>query len=143
MVFSSLLFAFYFLPLVLALYYISKEKYRNYILLVASLGFYAYGEPKFVFVMVGSIALNYLLALFIDKYRDKALAHALMVLDVVLNIGILFIYKYLDFAITITNRVAGSNIQLRGIVLPIGISFFTFQALSISSYITSSSDASV
>lgn len=130
MVFSSLLFAFYFLPLVLALYYISKEKYRNYILLVASLGFYAYGEPKFVFVMVGSIALNYLLALFIDKYRDKALAHALMVLDVVLNIGILFIYKYLDFAITITNRVAGSNIQLRGIVLPIGISFFTFQALS-------------
>ena len=130
MVFSSLLFAFYFLPVVLGLYYISKEKYRNYILLVASLGFYAYGEPKFVFVMVGSIALNYLLALFIDRYRDKALSHALMVLDVVLNIGILFIYKYLDFAITITNRVAGSNLQLRGIVLPIGISFFTFQALS-------------
>ena len=130
MVFSSLIFAFYFLPLVLALYYIAKDKYRNYILLVASLCFYAYGEPKFVFVMVGSIILNYLLALFIDKQRGKALSHALMILDVALNIGILFVYKYLDFAITITNRIARSNIQLRGIVLPIGISFFTFQALS-------------
>ncbi|ADL33217.1 acyltransferase MBOAT family [Butyrivibrio proteoclasticus B316] len=130
MVFSSLLFTFYFLPLVLVLYYISKDKYRNYILLVASLGFYAYGEPKFVFVMIGSIALNYLFALIIDKKRDKAFSKVLMVLDVVLNIGILFVYKYLDFAITIANKVSGASLQLKGIALPIGISFFTFQALS-------------
>ncbi|WP_330370816.1 MBOAT family O-acyltransferase [Butyrivibrio proteoclasticus] len=97
---------------------------------MASLGFYAYGEPKFVFVMIGSIALNYLFALVIDKQRDKSLSKVLMVLDVILNIGILFVYKYLDFAITIANKVSGASLQLKGIALPIGISFFTFQALS-------------
>lgn len=130
MVFSSLVFTFFFLPTVLILYYLAKEKYRNYILLVASLFFYAYGEPKFVFVIIESIIFNYIMALLVDRFRGKNVAKILLVVDVVINIGILFIYKYLDFAITVTNRLFGSNMQLKGILLPIGVSFFTFQALS-------------
>lgn len=128
MVFSSLLFTFYFLPFVLIIYYLAKEKYRNYILLAASLCFYAYGEPKFVFIMVGSIALNYLIALFIDKKRKYA--KSLMILDAALNIGILFFYKYLNFGISIANSLFHSELRSLPITLPIGISFFTFQALS-------------
>ena len=71
MVFSSLIFSFFFLPLVIILYFLAKDKYRNYILLSASLFFYAYGEPRFVFVMGASIVLNYLLALTIATKRDQ------------------------------------------------------------------------
>ena len=130
MVFSSLIFTFFFLPVVLILYYLSKEKYRNYILLIASLYFYSYGEPKFVFVMAGSILCNYIMALLVDKLRGKSLSKILLAVDVVINIGVLFIYKYLDFAINATNKVFKTQLQLVGIALPIGISFFTFQALS-------------
>lgn len=130
MIFSSLLFTFYFLPVVLILYYVAKEKYRNYILLFVSLLFYSYGEPRFVFVMLASIVSNYLMALLIDRFRNKLIARIALIADVVINIGILFIYKYLDFAITVTNRLFKSDIQIWGILLPIGISFFTFQALS-------------
>lgn len=130
MVFSSLIFTYMFLPIVLILYYLSKDKYRNYILLAASLYFYSYGEPKFVFVMIGSILGNYLMAILVDKFRGKKLSTICMIADVVMNIGILFIYKYLDFGITILNALLRTNIHILGIVLPIGISFFTFQALS-------------
>ncbi|MDO4188836.1 MAG: MBOAT family O-acyltransferase, partial [Lachnospiraceae bacterium] len=133
MVFSSLLFAFYFLPLTVIIYYLSKEEYRNYILLIASLIFYSYGEPKFVFVMLSSIAINYIVAIGIAKTKKMnktTLDKCLLILAVLLNIGILFIYKYLDFSIKISNKVFNTNIPLTNIVLPIGISFFTFQALS-------------
>lgn len=128
MVFSSLLFTFYFLPAVLILYYISGEKCRNYVLLAASLVFYAYGEPKFVFVMAGSIALNYGIALWISRCRSRA--RELMALDAVLNIGILFICKYLNFTISVINGLFRTDLGTVPLRLPIGISFFTFQALS-------------
>ena len=133
MVFSSLFFTFTFLPLVLLLYFIAKEPYRNYILLAASLLFYAYGEPAFVFVMIASIAVNYGLAVWIADQKQenhKRFAGCLLAAAVVANIGILFIFKYLDFAITSLNLFFHTNYQIRGIALPIGISFFTFQALS-------------
>ncbi|MDE7019978.1 MAG: MBOAT family protein [Lachnospiraceae bacterium] len=133
MVFSSLFFTFSFLPLVLLLYFIAKEPYRNYILLAASLLFYAYGEPAFVFVMIASIAVNYGLAVWIagkKQENSKRFAGCLLAAAVVANIGILFIFKYLDFAITSLNLFFHTNYQIRGIALPIGISFFTFQALS-------------
>ena len=130
MVFSSLIFTFFFLPIVLILYYVAEEKYRNYILLVASLFFYSYGEPRFVFVMIGSIVLNYLAAIYIDRYRGMNISKIIMVADTVINIGILFVYKYLDFAISVTNSLFRTSIKSVGILLPIGISFFTFQALS-------------
>lgn len=130
MVFSSLIFTFYFLPLVLILYFLAKDKYRNYILLVASLIFYSYGEPKFVFVMLGSIICNYAMALLIDRFRGNRISKVCMAADVIVNIGILFVYKYLDFAIDASNRLFHRAVQPVGIALPIGISFFTFQALS-------------
>lgn len=130
MVFSSLVFTYMFLPIVLILYYLSKDKYRNYILLAASLYFYSYGEPKFVYVMIGSILGNYVMAILVDKFRGKTLSTICMIADVVMNIGILFIFKYLDFGITILNTLFRTNIHILGIVLPIGISFYTFQALS-------------
>ncbi len=133
MLFSSIVFLFYFLPAVLALYYLFRFNVpiKNAILLVASLFFYAWGEPWFLFVMLASILGNYFLALFVDKYREKPQkAKFFVVLSVVLNIGLLFVFKYLDFIIRNVNQVTGRNLPLTGLALPIGISFFTFQAMS-------------
>lgn len=130
MVFSSLVFTFYFLPLVVGAYYLAKEKYRNYLLLVASIFFYSYGEPRFVFVMLLSILLNYVLAIAIDYFRKKKITCFILVLDIIVNIGIIIIFKYLDFMISVSNHFLRTSFNLRGIALPIGISFFTFQALS-------------
>lgn len=130
MVFSSLIFTFFFLPVVIILYYLAKEKYRNCILLIASLYFYSYGEPKFVFIMVGSIIFNYLMAMMIYRFKNRIYAKVIMFADVFVNIGILFIYKYLDFTINTTNKLLHTDIKPFGILLPIGISFFTFQAIS-------------
>ena len=135
MVFSNSLFIFMFLPLVTLVYYISKNSVRNYILLFASLIFYSVGEPYFVFVMIASIVLNYFIALGIERARShdepiNARVKGLLILAVVLNIGLLFVFKYLDFAIGSFNLIFGRDISKFGIVLPIGISFFTFQALS-------------
>ena len=133
MVFSSLLFTYLFLPAVIILNFLAKEKYRNYILLIASLAFYSYGEPRFVFVMLGSIAVNYALALFISKCREggrfKA-SRAILIIAVIANIGLLFVFKYLAFSVSTFNKIFGTNIHYPQITLPIGISFFTFQALS-------------
>lgn len=131
MVFSSLLFTFFFLPAVMLVYFLAKDKFRNYILLAASLAFYAYGEPQFVLVMIASVFINYGFAVGIDRFRDsQTMSRLLMILDAAANLGILFVFKYLDFAISVTNQVAGTEFGIKGIALPIGISFFTFQALS-------------
>lgn len=131
MVFSSLLFAFFFFPLIVGIYYLSKEEYRNYILLIASLLFYSYGEPKFVFVMLLSILVNYLLAIAISQADNhETLRKWILIIDIIINVGVLFTYKYLDFSILMANRIFNINIRTREIALPIGISFFTFQALS-------------
>lgn len=96
LVFSSLIFTFFFLPIVLILYYVAEEKYRNYILLVASLFFYSYGEPGFVFVMIGSIVLNYLAAIYIDRYRGTNISKIIMVADTVINIVRIQIFGFCD-----------------------------------------------
>lgn len=133
MVFSSLFFTFYFLPAVMMLYFLAKETYRNYVLLAASLLFYAYGEPRFVFVMIASIVVNYGLAVLIALKKEesrKGLARNLLILAIIVNVGILFVFKYLDLAITSCNMILNTNLPIREIALPIGISFFTFQSLS-------------
>lgn len=133
MLFSSITFLFYFLPVVLILYYIFRRStpMKNAILLIASLFFYAWGEPKFILVMLTSIIGNYLLALGVDKYRDhQRKVKGLLVLTVVLNIGLLFVFKYADFVIRNINMATRANIPLLHLELPIGISFFTFQAIS-------------
>ncbi|MCR4657655.1 MAG: MBOAT family protein [Lachnospiraceae bacterium] len=133
MVFSSLVFTFIFLPVVVALYFIAKDKYRNYILLAASLLFYAYGEPRFVLVMILSIAVNYFIALSIDRQNisgSKNRSRVLLITDIVLNIGLLFVFKYLNYTVLCINRLFKTELNDPEIALPIGISFFTFQALS-------------
>ena len=131
MVFSSLYFTFFFLPLVIILYYLAKEEFRNYILLVASLYFYAYGEPKFIFIMLISICANYGVAIWINAVKKNYIfSKNLLIADVVMNIGILYIFKYLNFTVKISDYFFKTTFELKDIALPIGISFFTFQALS-------------
>ena len=110
MLFSSVVFLFYFLPVVLVLYYLFRNQIpvKNGILLVASLFFYAWGEPWFVLVMIASIFGNYLLALFVDRYREEKAAKWILVLAVILNIGLLFVFKYLDFFIR--NKIGRAHV---------------------------------
>ncbi len=132
MLFSSVVFLFYFLPAVLVLYYLFRNctPVKNGILLAASLFFYAWGEPRFVFVMLASIAGNYFLALLVDRFRGEKAAKGILMLAVMLNIGLLFVFKYLDFFIRNVSMATGKALPVTGFALPIGISFFTFQALS-------------
>ncbi|MBQ9867083.1 MAG: MBOAT family protein [Lachnospiraceae bacterium] len=131
MVFSSLTFTFLFLPVVLLLYYpVKNNTYRNDLLLIASILFYSFGEPFFVYIMLASVVINYSAALLIDRYRGKSLSRICFVVDIMLNIGILWIFKYLDFSIEITNSLFNAELPMVGVTLPIGISFYTFQALS-------------
>ena len=132
MVFSSTVFLFGFLPLTLAGYYLIRKELRNSFLLIMSLLFYAAGEPSFVWVMMASILANYLLGLLIWKFGKKGnpIRVALLLLTLGVNLGILFYYKYFDFAVSNINGLFHTSIPLRHIALPIGISFFTFQGMS-------------
>ena len=131
MVFSSEIFLFGFLPVTILGYYLINPRYRNIFLLIMSLAFYAWGEPKFFPVLVISILTNYVFGLLVDRYREKGYVKGILTLMVIFNLSIMFVFKYLDFTIANINRIAGSEIlALRNIALPIGISFFTFQAMS-------------
>ena len=129
MIFSSIYFVYLFLPIVLAVYYLIPGKWtavKNLLLLAASLFFYAYGEPRFIFVLLASVVINYLLALGISRKKSKLL----LILAVILNVGILFVFKYLGFTAAVLNEALPVSLPVSSITLPIGISFFTFQALS-------------
>jgi alginate O-acetyltransferase complex protein AlgI len=132
MVFSSTIFLFFFLPLVIMGYYLLKEKFRIYFLLLASLFFYAWGEPRYIRVMLISIAVNYIygILIHISKTGKPALTKILLFAAILCNIAVLFYFKYLDFTIFNLNRFFHTNFPLRHIVMPIGISFFTFQGMS-------------
>ncbi len=134
MLFASTVFIFLFLPSVLFLYYVVLKKFRtaqNILLLVASLLFYAWGEPKYVLIMMLSIIMNYALGLLVDKYRgNKTKSRLIIAATVVFNLAILYIFKYLMFTVENINSIAGIHLSVPNIVLPIGISFFTFQAMS-------------
>lgn len=131
MVFSSTIFLCVYLPLVLLGYYICPKKGRNLFLLIVSLVFYAWGEPKYVFLMIFSILVNYIFGRLMDKNRGRQKRmKLLLVLSVVIDIGLLSVFKYTDFIITNVNAIFGANFDLLNIALPIGISFYTFQAMS-------------
>lgn len=134
MLFSSSIFLFGFLPAVLLFYYIffrRNRKWQNIFLTCVSLFFYAWGEPFFVLIMICSIIINWAFALWVDKVRaDKTKAKYTLALMVAVNIGLLFVFKYLVFTIVNINRFLGADIIVPNIILPIGISFFTFQAMS-------------
>lgn len=126
MLFTSISFLYYFLPIVLILYFITPKKYRNYILLIFSIIFYMYGEPKYVILMLVEILVAYFGTILIDKYKSKEI----FLITIIIHIGLLCIFKYTDLFITTINSIFKSNINLFNIALPIGISFYTFQILS-------------
>lgn len=130
MVFSSIIFLFYFLPLALFLYYISPNKLKNTTLLFISLLFYAWGEPKYILLMLFSCLIDYIHSLVIDKYRGTIKAKLALISSIIINLSILFLFKYSDFAISIINGAFNTNIPLINLTLPLGISFFTFQTMS-------------
>ena len=130
MLFSSISFLYYFLPITLTVYFICKNKYRNIILLISSLFFYFYGEPKYTILMLISAFSAYVHGILIDKYRDKKYSKVFLVSGVSINLGILVVFKYGDFIIKNINYIFSSNINLLRLTLPIGISFYTFQTLS-------------
>lgn len=130
MLFSSSIFLFLFLPLVIIGYKLLKEKYRMYFLMLASLFFYAWGEPKYILVMLLSIAINYGFGLLLHASKQTGFRKVWLALAVVCNLGILFYFKYLNFTITSVNKLLHTGFATRDIVMPIGISFFTFQGMS-------------
>jgi alginate O-acetyltransferase complex protein AlgI len=120
-----------FLPIVLAAYFLLPNRFKNLILLIASLIFYAWGEPKYVLLMLVSILMNYIFGMFINKYRNKILYKKWTVaLAVIANIGLLGYFKYSNFFIDNVNDLFNLSIENEHLPLPIGISFFTFHALS-------------
>ena len=123
MVFSSIIFIFFFLPIFLLCYFISPKKAKNYVLLLFSLIFYAWGEPRYIIVMIISALINYLFA-----FKMQKKSH--LIICVILNLLILCIFKYSNFVIDNINMLLNMNIGNLDIKLPIGISFFTFQAMS-------------
>ena len=134
MLFSSMIFLWLFLPLVFILYYVLDKRYRNLLLLIVSIIFYAWGGVSYTLIMFSSIVINYLFALLIDKEiekNNKPKKKIYLILCIVINLSILGYFKYTDFAISIINSISGKElISLKNIVLPIGISFYTFQTLS-------------
>jgi len=130
MLFSSIPFLYYFLPIVLILYFIVPKALKNTVLLFASLYFYHWGEPKYVVLMVLSIAVGYGMGLLIGKYQGRPLSKVFLWIAVAFDLVLLGYFKYMDFFIANINLVTGLSLPLLRIALPIGISFFTFQILS-------------
>ena len=129
MLFSSLTFLFYFMPLTVLLYYVLPFRmWRNGILLVASMLFYSWGEPKLIILMLVEVLLTYVLTLFMDKTEKEK--KWIFILTVSLNLTVLICYKYTNFFVTILNDILNVNLPLLEVSLPVGISFYTFQLIS-------------
>ena len=130
MVFSSIPFLYYFLPVVLLLYFAAPKRLRNGVLLLASLVFYAWGEPRFVIMMAAAIGQGYLFGILIEASAKRGSKKVFLTLSVVLSLGLLGYFKYADFLIAGFNAATGLSLPLLRVTLPVGISFFTFQILS-------------
>ncbi len=130
MLFSSIPFLYYFLPVFLILYFAVPKCLKNSVLLIGSLFFYAWGEPKIVIIMIASIMVGYLSGLLIEAFSRRKAAKIIMILSVLIQLGCLVYYKYMDFFIDNINNAFKTEIPLLSIALPIGISFYTFQILS-------------
>lgn len=130
MVFSTIPFLYYFLPIVLAVYFSVPNVLKNTVLLIASLVFYAWGEPRYVILMVATILLFYGCGLAIGKARKLRWRKFWLTISVVVSLSLLGIFKYADFFIGSFNKVTGLGVPLLKLALPVGISFYTFQCLS-------------
>ena len=130
MLFSSIPFLFYFLPIAIALYFIVPLKFKNSVLLFSSLFFYGWGEPKYIFLMISSIVAFYVCGLLIEKAKTNMWKKIWLSVSVIGSLAILCVFKYADFFISNLNSITGLNISLLKFALPVGISFYTFQCLS-------------
>lgn len=132
MVFSSLIFIFFFLPISLLLYYLIPKRYKNVMLLFVSLFFYAWGEPVYIFLMLFSALADYIHGRIIYKYRktQQSIAKLALWSSISINIAILSFFKYADFLIDNVNVLLGTSLSPLDLPLPIGISFYTFQTMS-------------
>ncbi len=128
MLFSSILFLYYFLPITMLIYWLAPNKHKNLILFLVSLFFYAWGEPVYVFLMLLSIFANYKFGMAMGKNIENK--SKILIYSVVFNIGLLIFFKYTGFILTNINNIFNINLNIPDIKLPLGISFFTFQALS-------------
>ena len=126
MLFTSISFLYYFLPIVIILYFIVPKKFKNFILFLSSIFFYFCGEPIYTFLMIGEIFIAYVGARYLEKHRKKSILVSLLAI----HIGALGLFKYSDFTINNINQIFGSKIPLLKLALPIGISFYTFQIIS-------------
>ena len=126
MLFTSISFIYYFLPIVIISYVIAPKKFKNAVICISSLIFYFYGEPKYIILMLAEILIAYIIAILIDKNRNKSI----LILGIIIHVGLFCIFKYTDFIISNINSIFNTNIGLLRLAIPIGISFYTFQILS-------------
>ncbi|MDE6021592.1 MAG: MBOAT family protein [Ruminococcus sp.] len=130
MVFSSLTFLYYFLPAVLVFYFLAPKNFKNAVLLLSSLCFYAWGEPRYVILMVVSIVCGYIYGLLIERFAGSKLSKVFMIISVAVSLSFLLFFKYSNFFSENFSKVTGISISLLKVTLPVGISFYTFQIIS-------------
>ncbi len=134
MVFSGVTFLFYFLPLVLLLYFAVRKELKNFILLFSSLMFYMWGENIYVLILIFDIVINYAGGLLVSRYGGRKKSDIFLAINICMNLGLLFYYKYIDMTIDIINKVGSrfgmTAIRAMNVALPIGLSFFIFQGMS-------------
>lgn len=129
--FTSLFFIFIFLPITIGGYYIFKGRAKNVFLIVMSLIFYAMGEPRMVLLLIANIIINYCFGLILAReYKSKAIKLMLLLIMLIWNFGLLFYYKYFAFTLTNANLILGTSITVPSILMPLGISFYTFRTVS-------------
>lgn len=130
MVFSSITFLFYFLPIVLMIYYLVPHKMKNLVLFISSLLFYFWGEPSYLWLMLVSIVSIYIHGILIEKYCKTKYAKLFLISGITISLGALIYFKYFDFLLENLNLLIQHQIDALGVILPIGISFYTFQMIS-------------
>jgi alginate O-acetyltransferase complex protein AlgI len=130
LLFSSITFLYYFLPIVLIVYFLTPKKGKNLVLMIASFIFYGWGEPVYLLFMLLSVGVHYVLALLIERHQGGKLAKFWLILAVTFSLALLGYFKYADFFIQNFNAVTGMSLPLLKVALPIGISFYTFQIMS-------------
>ena len=131
MIFADLFFLYVFMALCFIAYFICRKTvYRNWVLIIFSMIFYAWGEPVWVFLLVGSVTLNYFAGILIDKYRDTKKSTMFTAAALIIDIGVLVVFKYSGFLVENFNAISPIDLPVPNVEMPIGISFFTFQIIS-------------
>src|SRR4051812_2315455 len=130
MAFSSITFLVYFLPVFILLYHFAPNKFKNAVILIASIYFYSWGGPKFIFVILGTTFLDFFLVSAMHNQKTQKAKTKFLIISLCLNLGLLFYFKYCNFFIENVNALLGTEIKWVKVLLPIGISFYTFESLT-------------